>query len=208
MKNQKRDTAIVLCIGIASYVMGISAPLVSMAPNGTAYVVPSHNADNGAGGDDGVEILIRIPDPCGLKDVQCKGETSIEPEAQNTPLEKSIKESDSKVSILKKVCLEGQIIAENCWKTLLAIHLTETGGNCKAVGDQKRSLGCFQIRQDLHKLATTCYWDLECSAAWTLERMKKYGYPIYASYAIRRHNGAGQLTYVYLSKVNAIKEKL
>ena len=199
MKNQKRDTFIVLFIGIASYVLGISAPFVSKVPNDMASAVSSRTVDKGTGGDGGVE---RLGDPCSLSAVICF------PEARNAPVEKSIETSKDKVSILKQVCLEGRIIARNCWKTLLAMHLVETGGDCGAVGDSGRSFGCFQIRKDLHALSIGCYGDLGCSAKWTLERMKRFGYPTYASNAIRRHNGGGQLTYEYLRKVNAIKEKL
>ncbi len=108
----------------------------------------------------------------------------------------------------EKTCLESQINAKNCWQTLYAMMIVESGGNPDTIGDHGKSYGPFQIQIKLHGVAMDCAKDFECSARWTLKNMIAHGYPEMRSRAIRKHNGWSFASRSYLEKVNQIAFEL
>ena len=82
-------------------------------------------------------------------------------------------ESDPQKAVLKKVGAETGID----WKVLYGIFMKETQLDCDKMGDfqmSKPSIGCFQISLHYHpEIKLSQATDLEWSAKWTAERMKK-----------------------------------
>jgi len=89
---------------------------------------------------------------------------------------------------LLKVC-EDRGYGEECAKDLLGMLWKESLNNPKALGDQGRAHGYFQIWTTLHKISIACAEDLVCSSNWTLDYLESNGYAKYPSYAIQCHNG-------------------
>lgn len=82
-------------------------------------------------------------------------------------------ESDPQKAILQKV---GEKTGVD-WKVLYGIFMKETQLDCDRMGDyqmSKPSIGCFQISLHYHpEVKMSQATDLEWSATWTAERMKK-----------------------------------
>lgn len=82
-------------------------------------------------------------------------------------------ESDPQKAILKKVGAETGID----WRVLYGIFQKETQLDCDKMGDyqmSKPSIGCFQISLHYHpEIKLSQATDLEWSATWTANRMKK-----------------------------------
>ncbi len=79
------------------------------------------------------------------------------------------------------------------WKLLKAMMLKESGGDCKAIGDQGmgefHSVGCFQINKKYNPAVTyEQATDLAWSADWTAARLAKFAY-LGEFEQIRSHNG-------------------
>lgn len=91
-------------------------------------------------------------------------------------------------SVLVRVC-EAKGYDEKCAKTLLGILWKESQNDAKAIGDNGRARGYFQIHYKMHGVTVTCAEDLECSANWTLNYLESNGYPANVMYAIQCHNG-------------------
>lgn len=98
------------------------------------------------------------------------------------------KESQTVQQVLLGVC-ESRGYGEECGKTLLGMLWKESLNNPRAVGDQGRSHGYFQIQTKLHKVPLECTQDLVCSANWTIDYLEQHGYPKYVAYAVQCHNG-------------------
>lgn len=98
------------------------------------------------------------------------------------PSEKTIQD------VLLQVC-QSRGYDEACARTMFGILWKESRGVAKAIGDQGRSRGYFQIRYKLHKISLDCAYDLRCSAEWTLTHLESRGYPKFERYAIQCHNG-------------------
>jgi len=154
-------------------------------------------------GKDGVNETI-----CTLKDVVCpfekeksqktiyvpqkaKTTSTVAKQVKNKAPQGVIPIHNDKISISKKVCIDKGFTTDTCWKMLYSMHMKETTGNCKAIGDQGRSYGCFQIQYRLHNVTKQCAYDYTCSAQWTLNHLVQNGYPQSVTYAIKRHNGDG-----------------
>ena len=90
-------------------------------------------------------------------------------------------------SILLSVC-EDNGYGETCAKDLLGMVWKETRGDGKAIGDQGRARGYFQIHYKIHKISIACAENLRCSAEWTLNYLEKNGYKKYPKYAVQCHN--------------------
>lgn len=103
-------------------------------------------------------------------------------EVVETPVASTIQDT------LLEVC-KAKGYDEACARTLLGILWKESRGDAKAVGDQGRSRGYFQIRYKLHRISLECAYDLRCSAEWTLSYLERNGYPKYPTYATQCHNG-------------------
>lgn len=148
------------------------------------------------------------PSPCTLAAIDCSNTVSNQYTARAT---EKAEGADGKIKILKEVC-EKRGMPSGCWKTLYGIMIAESGGDCKTKGDYLngvyRSRGCFQIQTKLHNITVEQAEDIRFAAGWTLDRMKRFGYPVYRSIAIKRHNGWGQSTEIYLSRVNEIAHGL
>jgi hypothetical protein len=91
-----------------------------------------------------------------------------------------------------------------CEADLLAIAWAESRFDCSVVGDGGHSLGCYQIHDGYHHdVADSDRLDFAFSAAWTLDRLVRHGYPHYRTAAIRSHNGSGEAAGRY---ADAVKE--
>jgi hypothetical protein len=93
-----------------------------------------------------------------------------------------------------------------CIKDMLAMAWTESRLDPNAIGDNGASHGLYQIHLGYHPHITQAQArDIEFSIKWTLDRLEKYNYPVYRSYAIRRHNGSATnpRTLAYLDSVNS-----
>jgi hypothetical protein len=92
--------------------------------------------------------------------------------------------------VLLDVCRE-RGYGEDCAKILYGMMWRESRFVAKAVGDQGRAHGYFQIHYRLHKISLECARDVRCSADWSLSYMERNGYPKYVTHAIQCHNGCG-----------------
>lgn len=115
--------------------------------------------------------------------------------------------SDSlEVQTLKKVGRETGVD----WKVLYGIFIKESQGDCERIGDThlaQPSIGCFQISLIYHpEIKLSQAIDLEWSARWTAERLKKYAEKGGIDYAVAKHNGNPNLPQVqaYLQDVKKI----
>ena len=129
----------------------------------------------------------------------------------NIKLELSVvKDTKDKIrAIAIKEC-SNRNLGEYCINDMLAMAWTESRFNCDVVGDNGNSFGCFQIHRGYHKHITIEQArDIEFSMNWTLKRMVHYGYPVYRSASIRRHNGSlnNPKTLAYLNSVNSYNGK-
>ena len=117
-----------------------------------------------------------------------------------------VKDTKDKIrAIAIKEC-SNRNLGEYCINDMLAMAWTESRFNCDVVGDNGNSFGCFQIHRGYHKHITIEQArDIEFSMNWTLNRMAHYGYPVYRSASIRRHNGSlnNPKTLAYLNSVNS-----
>lgn len=109
---------------------------------------------------------------------------------QDQPLLISPEEQKSVQDVLRGVC-EKHGYGESCGRTLLGILWKESENIAKAVGDNGRAHGYFQIHYKMHKISLACAEDLHCSAEWTLEYLEQNGYPRNVMYAVQCHNGCG-----------------
>ena len=89
---------------------------------------------------------------------------------------------------LLRVC-EERGYGLSCAKTLLGMMWKESLNDGKAIGDNGKARGYFQIHYRLHGVDIACAEDLECSAEWSLRYLESNGYPRYVSYAVQCHNG-------------------
>jgi hypothetical protein len=95
---------------------------------------------------------------------------------------------DTVQGVLLDVC-EERGYGEACAKHLLGMLWKETVGDGKAIGDQGRARGWFQIHYKLHAISIDCAEDLRCSANWTIDYLESNSYPTHVAYAIQCHNG-------------------
>ena len=92
-----------------------------------------------------------------------------------------------------------------CVNDLLAMAWTESRFNPNAIGDNGNSHGLFQIHLGYHpEITQEQARDINFSINWTLNRLEKYGYPVYRSRSIMKHNGTPNTsnTLKYLASVN------
>ena len=80
---------------------------------------------------------------------------------------------------------------EECAKILVGMTWKESNFKARAIGDNGRALGFFQIHYRLHKVSSSCAQDLRCSANWTIDYLEQNGYPNSSMWAIQCHNGCG-----------------
>jgi hypothetical protein len=126
---------------------------------------------------------VAVSEPAAIVEVQDEPAVLAEPaETVEIDLPSTVQDT------LLEVC-KAKGYDEACAKTLLGILWKESLGNAKAVGDQGRSRGYFQIRYKLHKISIDCAEDLRCSAEWTLTYLEHNGYPKFPVYATQCHNG-------------------
>lgn len=140
---------------------------------------------------------------CALKDVTCPTEVTTAPtkSAQKVIKVKIASISNEKIELSKQVCSAKGFNDDMCWKVLYAMHIQETTGDCSVVGDQGRSIGCFQIQVKLHGVSKVCARDYKCSAIWSLNNLVAHGYPEYRGRAIALHNGRGVMAQKYYQEV-------
>ena len=84
---------------------------------------------------------------------------------------------------------------------LQAMAWVESRYNPKAVGDNGRSRGCFQIQTKLHKITVKQAEDVRFASQWTVNYLIKNGYRKDPRKAIRKHNGSGKMAERYADKV-------
>lgn len=122
---------------------------------------------------------------CELEDVFCYGEPISEVETTRTM---PVEAKPSIMDTFKKVCEKKGISERFCWEDLYKIMQVESGGNGKAIGDNGRARGFFQIWYKLHNITIDQAEDLNFSANWTLQHLLDNGYPVYRTWAIGAHN--------------------
>ena len=92
-----------------------------------------------------------------------------------------------------------------CVNDLLAMAWTESRFNPNAIGDNGASHGLYQIHLGYHpEITQEQARDIRFSINWTLNRLTHYGYPVYRSRSIMKHNGTPNTpnTLRYLASVN------
>lgn len=153
---------------------------------------------------------------CSINFIDCSSEGPIVRAQQPTTpmkvvptLSTAVTVDSNKLATLRKVCTQ-RGLGERCAKVLYAMHMQETRGNCNALGDylngKPRSVGCFQIQLKLHRVSKEVATNFEKSAEWALNHLISHGLKDgKESYAIRRFNGDGPMSFRYLSEV---KEKI
>lgn len=92
--------------------------------------------------------------------------------------------------VLLEVC-QSRSYGDDCAKILLGMAWKESQFESRAVGDDGRAHGFFQIHYKLHKIPLTCARDLRCSADWTISYLESNGYPKSVLRAVQCHNGCG-----------------
>src|ERR1035437_1312175 len=167
----------------------ISAPTVAVTARPTRVASATSNG--------GVEKEVAMI--CGLQYISCGYEAGPSPVTHSTSVGVTV--DASKMETLHNVCARYGL-GDYCAKILYAMHLTETGGNCSLIGDHGKSYGCFQIQVKMHHVSKAVAMNLSESADWTLQNLIGHGLKNgLVSYAIRRHNGDGPMSFKYLSKV-------
>ena len=109
---------------------------------------------------------------------------------QNSSSSVIVEQPKNVQDILLDVC-KARGYDESCGRTLLGILWKESENIGKAVGDNGRAHGYFQIHYKLHKITLACAEDLHCSAEWTLQYLEQNGYPRNVVSAVQCHNGCG-----------------
>jgi hypothetical protein len=92
--------------------------------------------------------------------------------------------------VLLDVC-QNRGYGEECAKTLVGMAWKESNFIARAIGDNGKARGFFQIHYRLHKVSLSCAQDLQCSANWTIDYLEQNGYPNSSMWAIQCHNGCG-----------------
>lgn len=116
--------------------------------------------------------------------------------------------STSRRDMLEEINVSHNLFMTTCYYDLLAMAHKESGFNNKAVGDQGRSHGPFQIQVKMHKITVEQAQDYEFAAEWTMDRMvRDTKYPYGRTNSIRRHNGSGQMAANYAESVKQIASK-
>lgn len=144
---------------------------------------------------------------CSLDDVQCPEEASVAISKPVTASVVSLIIDQERMETLVQVCKKHKLQG-NCAKDLYSIAWQESKFNCKVIGDQGRSRGCFQIQTKMHKVSVAHAEDFAWAADWTLSRMIGNGYPVYRTIAVERHNGWGAIAQRYVSQVLAYANNL
>lgn len=98
-----------------------------------------------------------------------------------------------------------------CYVRLLAMARQESGFDPKAVGDQGRSHGAYQIRTDLPgRPSVRQAEDVAFAVEWTLDHLVAHGYPEKVDWSLQAHNGivlAAPHPFEYAAKVRAIAKR-
>jgi hypothetical protein len=144
------------------------------------------------------------------KEVSQKKGTAVSPDKPKPPAKKPVAckwtVADTKAAIQQE-CASDTL----CRKTLSGMGEKESHFDPCAKGDFKngvyRSHGAWQIQAKLHGITISQAQDPYFAAHWTIENLKKFGYPKYYSYAISRHNGGGQAAKDYAEKVKILSIK-
>lgn len=101
-----------------------------------------------------------------------------------------------------------ELFATTCYYDTLAMAKKESNFNCKAIGDQGRSRGCFQIQTALHNVSVADAENYEWAAEWTIDRMvRDTDYPHLRTASLARHNGSGPKAAAYAADVKRIAEQ-
>ena len=92
-----------------------------------------------------------------------------------------------------------------CVNDLMAMAWTESRFDPNAIGDNGNSHGLYQLHLGYHpEITQEQARDIKFSTNWTLNRLTHYGYPVYRSRSIMKHNGTPNTpnTLRYLASVN------
>ncbi len=158
------------------------------------------------------EVKGGAADFCSLVDVVCDGESvtavSTPSIASHPKLAENHFVDTNKMVTLKKVCAK-YALGDRCAKDLYAMAWHESKLDTKAIGDQGRSRGAFQIQTKLHKIAVSQAEDFAWAADWSLSRMVDNGYKKgLRTYSVMRHNGFGPQAQRYARNVIAYANNL
>lgn len=143
-----------------------------------------------------------------------------DPKRNNEPSEKNQNtqshtgpRSSKKMSVPEKIAViaeqecKKRDLGDFCVEDIKAMAYVESRFDPNAVGDNNQSFGILQIHTGYHQHITKEQArDIRFSIEWTLDRLVHYGYPVYRSNSIRRHNGGldNPRTKNYLQTVNEI----
>ena len=115
-----------------------------------------------------------------------------------------------KITVIAEQECKERDLGDFCVEDIKAMAYVESRFDPNRVGDNGNSYGILQIHTGYHPdVRVEQAKDLRFSIEWTLDRLVHYGYPVYRSNAIRKHNGGldNPRTQIYLNKVNEIALK-
>lgn len=90
-------------------------------------------------------------------------------------------------------------------RVLLGMAWVESRMRPRAVGDNGRSHGLFQIRVALHGVPIAKARDPGWAARWTARRIKSWKRGVW--YGVYRHNGSGRRAREYVARVRAAAKR-
>lgn len=140
--------------------------------------------------------------PCDLNNVECV--TGVEYVEYSGTIPEQIAET-----AYYECNLHG--LGQRCINDLLAIAWKETRYRCGDKGDGGNSHGCYQIYRIANQNVTVEQAEnIVFSTRWTLNRMIRFGYPKYRTYAIRKHNGSANnpVTLRYFQSIDKYSKNL
>lgn len=111
---------------------------------------------------------------------------------------------EARKEIIEAQGVSRELFLTTAYNDLLAMAFHESSFDCSRVGDQGRSVGCFQVQTKLHGVTVAQAQDFEWAAEWTLDRMvRDTNYPRFRHASLRRHNGSGPAAEKYALAVKA-----
>lgn len=177
-----------------------------------------------------VESLVTLPSPVEVIPAVAEPETSVIETAQATVKPVRVltstdgKPTADQIQTVREICLvgwdekySGQMTEKNldrdgfakyCVADLLAIAKLESSFNADAenVSDIEKSYGAYQINRNIHRHVTIEQAkSFEFAAAWTLDRIISYGWPVLRTRALACHQGCNSGT-DYAAKAKIIAQ--
>lgn len=106
---------------------------------------------------------------------------------------------------VQQVSLE--LFLDTCFHDVLSVAYTESRFYNKAVGDQNRSRGSFQIQTKLHGITVEQAEDFAWSAEWVVGHLMSNSFPKFRTFALKRFNGSGVMAQLYAERVKKTSDR-